>query len=93
MALRIFGIERSTGEYEGNYFDKWVFHVIDEERSAKAFAGEVAAYKPVKVKVSQLGDVFGGFVQTDADLRSLIGSRIMVFYDQYKNPMKIDVLD
>lgn len=90
MAQRIIGIQRISGEYEGHKYDKWTFHCIDEERSAQAFAGEVTS--TFKVKVSTMGDVFGGVIKNDADLRGLIGTRVLVMYDQYRNPQRIELL-
>lgn len=91
MAKKIIGITRSQGEYQGVKFDKWIFYVIEEEKSERAFAGEVTG--TFKVKNNQLRDVFRGLVTSENDLADLIGRRCVVMYDEYKNPQLIDLLD
>lgn len=93
--LKIIGIQRKKGTYEGNDYDNIMLHCTEttpyESASSKLLAGYTV--ERVKVKAHQVNQVFGGLVGCDQDLIALVGSCISVSYDRFQNPVNIRIVD
>lgn len=87
--LKVVGVQRKTGVYEGNNYDNLVLHCLNDETKPPCIAG--AACEIVKVKFAEVGQVFGGLIKTDQDFRSLIGMAITPFYDRYGRVLRADI--
>ena len=77
MALKILGFLRKAGTYEGYDYDNINMHCMSTVTEGMIAGNPVEI---VKIRVSEVRDVFGGLVQNDNDFRGLIGSECRVFY-------------
>lgn len=84
--MRVVGIEHKQGVYEGRPYDKYNIHCLENE-SGDLLAGETC--HTIKLKAVKLSEAFG-FLVTESDLVSLLGSEINPLYDRYKNPIRIE---
>ena len=89
--LTVIGVQRKSGTYEGNQYDNFMMHCVNDAPSVPTIAGSVCEI--VKIKALNLRAVFDGLISSDADWRALIGSKVRVHYDRYGNPEQIEVLD
>lgn len=89
--LKIVGIQRKSGEFQGNRYDNIMIHCINDESKPPCIAGGVC--ETLKVKYADLGAVFGGLISNDSDFRSLVGMAITPFYDRFGNVLKADISD
>lgn len=89
--LKLIGVQRKYGTYEGKEYDNVMLHCINDNPSTPTVAGD--ACEIVKVKARMVREVFGGLISTDHDWRELIGSTLEVFYDRYGNAQKVSILD
>lgn len=89
--LTVKGVQRKTGKFEGNNYDNYYLHCLNDSPSKPAIAGSVC--EVIKIKANQLVDVFSGQIRTDDDWRSLVGVKIRPFYDQYGTATLIQLVD
>lgn len=89
--LRLIGVVRKSGTYEGNDYDNVMLHCINDNPSKPMICGD--ACEIIKVKARMVREVFGGLISTDHDWSELIGSSLDVFYDRYGNAQKVTILD
>lgn len=78
--MKTVGIKHSTGVYEGNHYDNFIFQTEKPFEDGKGIGSEVKSYK---VKRSVLNESFGKEV-TDRDISSLIGQEVQFFFNEYQ---------
>ena len=91
MALKIIGFSRKFGKYEGYDYDNINMHCMNT-----AIEGMIAGnpVEIIKIRVSEVCEVFDGLVQNDNDLRTLIGAECRVFYGRGgKYAASVEILD
>lgn len=96
MLVKIVGVSESKGKYQGYDFHNLVVHV---ERSDRNCLGVRAEQK--KVKWTNLDYVFGlgNLSSSDiaklkiADFQNIVGKEADLFFDQYGNLEKLDLID
>lgn len=93
--LKIIGVQRKSGVYEGNSYDNIMLHCTETQPYTSDSSRMLAGYtvERVKVKAHQINQVFGGLVGCDADLAALVGCSISVAYDRFQNPVNIRIVD
>lgn len=91
MSLKVIGVLRKYGTYEGKEYDNFMMHCVNDAPSVAMIGG--SACEIVKIKAQNLRSVFGGVISSDADWRDLIGSKVRVHYDRYGNPEEIEILE
>lgn len=89
--LTVKGVSRKAGSFEGNDYDNFYVHCLNDAPSKPTIAGD--ACEVLKIKANRLQDVLGGLVKSDADWRDLIDSKIRVFYDRYGNAEQITLVE
>lgn len=93
--LKLFGIQRKTGVYEGNSYDNIMLHCLDDApystQNAQLIGGQVC--ETVKVRAADVRNVFGGLISTDDDFVSIIGQGLQISYDRYGRPVQISFVD
>lgn len=87
--LTLVGVQRKSGNYQGNDYDNIILYVNDDCPTTPTICGVVA--DKYKIKVHRVREVLDGLVTSDADWRELIGKPIEVFCDKFGNPIKITV--
>lgn len=93
--LKIIGVQRKKGVYEGNSYDNVMLHCTETTPYSSDNSRLIAGYtvERVKVKAHQVNQVFGGLVGCDADLADLVGASIRVSYDRFQNPVSISIVE
>lgn len=89
--LKIVGVSRQSGEFQGNHYDNLYLHCLNDAPSKSTIAGDVC--EVLKIRFSECGQVFGGLVSNDSDLRALIGSAATPFYDRFGRVIRLEVSD
>lgn len=89
--LKIVGVQRKSGTYEGNAYDNIVLHCLNDDVKPPCIAG--GACEVIKIKHAEIQQVFGGLVSTDEDFRSLIGQAVIPFYDRYGRVLRAEITD
>ena len=89
--LTLIGVQRKTGNYQGNDYDNFNLHCINDAPLNPTICGDVC--EVVKLKAGRVKDAFDGLVANDNDWRGLIGSRIRVSYDRYGNAEHIEIVE
>lgn len=89
--LKIVGVQRVSGDFNGNHYDNINFHVLNDAPSRPTIAGSTCEI--IKVKTADIPAVFGGLISTDPDYRSVIGMALNVFYDRYGRVINATVSD
>lgn len=89
--LKIVGVQRKTGEFQGIRYDNIMVHCINDDAKPACIAG--GACESIKIKSEDVGRVFGGLVSNDSDFRSLIGMAIEPFYDRYGRVLQATITD
>ena len=89
--LTLIGVQRKTGNYEGNAYDNFNLHCINDTPPSPTICGNVCEI--VKLKAARVHDAFDGLVSNDSDWRNLIGSKIRVSYDRYGSAEHIEIID
>jgi hypothetical protein len=89
--LKIVGIQRKTGTYEGNKYDNIMIHCLENNPSTPTICGDVC--QSIKIKSHLVHEVFGGLVNNDADFRDLLGCFIMPYYNQFKTCIKVEIIE
>jgi len=89
--LKIVGVQRKTGEYQGNHYDNIMIHCLQDECNPPCIAGSITEF--IKIKYAELGQVFGGAMKTDNDFRALIGMQLIPFYDKFGRVLRAEVVD
>lgn len=77
MSKKIMGFARKTGTYEGYDYDNINMHVVDSATEGMIAGNPVEI---IKIRVSEVKDVFEGLVQNFDDLRDLVGCSCRVMY-------------
>lgn len=91
MALKILGFLRKAGNYEGYDYDNLNMHCMNTATEGMIAGNPVEI---VKIRVSEIKDVFAGLVLNDNDLRALIGAECRVFYGRGgKYAAAVEILD
>lgn len=76
-SMKLVGIERKTGDYQGRPYDNRFIHFLEEDNSV--IGGMKTSL--VKFKTKELRDLY-----PDEDLPKLIGKEVkQVIYDKYGN--------
>ena len=88
---KVMGIQRKSGEFQGNHYDNIMLHCLNDTPSTPTMAGDVCEI--VKIKAANVGNVFAGAIKTDQDFRDLIGMMIYPYFDRYGTCNRIDILD
>lgn len=91
--LKVIGVTRKSGVYEGNNYDNFTLQCVEEEPVSTSGFVVGSTVSTVKIKASTLRDVFDGLVATPADWGLVIGQYIRVFCDQYGRPVKIEIVE
>lgn len=89
--LRIVGVQKKAGEFQGKQYDNIMLHCLNNEPSTPTIAGDVC--ETIKLKTSEIGYSLGGFVKNDSDFRALIGMGCVPFYDRYGRCIRCDIVD
>lgn len=89
--LKVIGVARKYGTYEGREYDNFMMHCVNDSPSVAMIGG--SACEIVKIKAQNLRGVFGGLVTSDKDWRDLIGAIVRVHYDRYGNPEEIEIVE
>ncbi len=89
--FKVMGIQRKTGEFQGNHYDNIMLHCLNDSPSVPTMAGDVC--EVVKIKAANLGNVFAGAVKNDKDLRDLVGLTIYPYFDRYGTVNRVDIID
>lgn len=89
--LIVKGVQRQTGTFQEKQYDNILLHCLNNNPANPTICGDTC--ETVKVKTSQVYEVFGGLVSTDQDFRGLMDQGIMVYYDRFQRAMKIDILE
>lgn len=87
--IKLIGVQRKAGEYNGQQYDNINLHVIDDSPASPTICGDTAYH--IKVKVHRVKDVFDGLITSDADWCEILGKEIDISWDRYGNPSKIQV--
>lgn len=84
MAMKVVGVGRSKGNYEGFDYDNYIVHGLEDDKNV---VGQRATY--VKVKA----DVFHRDLSsiTDADMSKLLGLMVDFGYDKYGKVQSVSV--
>ncbi len=91
MALKILGFARKSGTYEGYDYDNINMHCMNTATEGMIAGNPVEI---IKIRVSEVKDVFNGLVQNDNDLRSLIGAECRAFFGRGgKYAASVEILD
>lgn len=89
------GVQRKTGVFQGNSYDNIMLHCLDStpfsSDSSRLLCGCVC--ESIKVRSSEVRNVFGGLISSDSDFESLLGCVLAVSYDRYGRPVQISVSD
>lgn len=85
------GVQRKTGEFQGNKYDNVMLHCLNTTPSSPCIAGD--ACETIKIKSAEVYQVFGGLIKTDADWRELIDQAIQPFYDRYGRAVQVQLVD
>lgn len=86
------GIERKSGEYNGNKYDNYQLYLsetLDAENSTNGIGKRFFSPSKSKVKVAQAKNVFGVPVD-ESYLADFIGEPIEVNFNQYGNIDKVN---
>lgn len=89
--LKIVGVQRKSGEFQGIHYDNIIVHVLNDDPKPPCIAGSTC--ESIKIKVVDVPSVFGGLISSDSDYRSLIGMAITPFFDRYGRVLKADISD
>ena len=89
--LKIVGIQRKSGDFQGIHYDNVLVHCLNDETKPPCIAG--GACETIKIKAEEIGQVFGGLIANDSDYRSIIGMAIEPFYDRYGRVLKATISD
>ena len=89
--LKIVGVQRKSGEFQGKQYDNIMLHCLNDEPSTPTIAGDVC--ESIKLKASEISYSLGGLVKNDADYRALIGMGCVPFYDRYGRCIRCDIVD
>ena len=89
--LIVKGVSRKSGSYEGQPYDNFYIHCLNDSPSKPTIAGD--ACEILKVKAYRLHEVLGGLVKSDADWRALVDCKIRAFYDRYGNAEQITLVE
>lgn len=89
--LKIVGVQRMGGEFQGKPYDNLYLHCLNDAPSKPTIAGDVC--ETLKIKWAEKSQVFGGLVETDSDLRALIGSAATPFYDRFGRVLRVEIGD
>lgn len=88
--LIVKGVQRKSGEFQGNKYDNIVLHCLNDNPSTPTICG--GACEMVKIKSHLVSEVFSGLVNNDADFRDLMEQPIQVFYDRFGNALQINLI-
>jgi hypothetical protein len=83
--MKVIGIIRKSGEYNGHAYDNYTLHCTTEDENA---IGEIT--ETVKVKAVNFYQVFGE-TPSERFFSSLIGVEIMPYYDKFKNLVSVNI--
>ena len=89
--LKIVGIQRKTGNFQGRDYDNTNFHCLNDSPHTPTICGSVCEI--LKIKTALINQVFGGLVSNDSDYRDMIGLAIVPYYDQYGNVIRAEVTE
>lgn len=89
--LKIVGITRQAGEFKDRHFDNLYLHCLNDAPSRPTICGDVCEI--LKIRFSEVGQVFGGLVSNDSDLRALIGQAVTPFYDRFGRVLRAEISD
>jgi hypothetical protein len=88
--LSIIGVQRKIGEFQGKEYDNIMIHCQDDNPSTPTICGNTC--EVLKVKTSQIREVFDGIVKGDADWRDLIGQPIRPYFDRYGKVIRCELV-
>lgn len=89
--LKIMGVQRQTGEFQGKQYDNIMLHCLNDQPSRPTIAGDTC--ETIKLKTSEIPYSLGGYVKNDSDYRALIGMGCVPFFDRYGRCIKCDIVD
>ena len=100
MIYKILGVERKSGDFESNKgktiaYDNIYLHCSKcNDYSSEGSFGIGDSVKSFKIKNSPdvITSVFGSQLTKD-DLASLIGQKVQIFFDEFKNVDYVSVID
>ena len=87
---KVMGVQRKSGEFQGTHYDNILLHCLNDSPSKPTMAGDVCEI--VKIKAANFGNVFGGAVKNDKDLRDLVGLSIYPYFDRYGSCCRVEIL-
>jgi hypothetical protein len=79
--LKIVGVARRSGIYEGSAYDNLMLYTTKAFESGKGTGLEV---KIIKVKFSVLCEIFGKQL-SEKEIANFVGNEAVFYYDEYKN--------
>jgi hypothetical protein len=85
------GVQRKIGVFQGNSYDNYILHCLDttpfSSDSSRLVCGSVC--ESIKVRSSEIRNIFGGLIGSDSDFDSLLGYSVCVSYDRYGRPVQV----
>lgn len=91
--LKIVGVQRKTGKYEGYDYDNINLHCVEDNPTSDSVICGSICVKPIKIKVQTVREVFDGLVTGDDDWKALLGARIRVYCDTYGKVQRVEVVE
>lgn len=89
--LTLQGVQRKNGVFQGNSYDNYILHCLDSNPfssdSSRLICGSVC--ESIKVRSSEIRNIFGGLIGSDTDFADLIGYGVTVSYDRYGRPVQV----
>lgn len=85
--MKIVGLERKTGDFEGTKYDNVTFHCVEPYEEGKGIGSRTKSYK-VKWKV--LIENFGKEL-TERELTALVGQTAEFYFNEYKAVTLVDI--
>lgn len=83
--LQVVGVQEVRGEYEGRPYHNYRIHCFDG--NAKGVVGNAVTFFSIKaVRFENVLQLYKG------KLEDFIGAGIEVYYDQYRRPLKVDIV-
>lgn len=85
MAMKIVGVGRSSGNYEGHDYDNFIVHALENDKNVTGQRANI-----VKVKA----DVFHRDLSAvaDADMSKLLGLMVEFAYDRFGKVQSIGIV-
>ena len=83
--MKIVGVRHQVGEFNGNNYDNYRLYIVDESKNDDKSFGICPSY--AKVKASVLHEVCA-----PDKISKLVNRDVNLFYDAYKNVVKMEVL-